>query len=159
MAQSYLNFKQNLNESDQKLLEIGQLVDPYIKDFMFNEVGNTISTNFKDDQHNDISVRFHKFKKESSGYEVEFTINNKSAEAFKTDTKHFFKIISTVTHAINKFIEVYNPTQLFIEGMDKPSKEGQKNIIWLQYIKVNLDATDYVIGNHKNGFMIQKNTK
>lgn len=159
MAQSYLNYKQNLNEQEQKLLEIGQLVQPYEKDFTFNEIGNMIRTDFRDDQFNDISVRFHRFKPGSTGFEVEFTINNRSVEAFKTDTKHFFKIISTVVQAINVFISRYNPTQLFIEGEDKPDKVGQKNKLWLQYAKVNLNADDYVMGNYKNGFMIQTNKK
>ena len=159
MAQSYLNYKQNLNEQEQKLLEIGQLVQPYEKDFTFNEIGNMIRTDFRDDQFNDISVRFHRFKPGSTGFEVEFTINNRSVEAFKTDTKHFFKIISTVVQAINVFISRYNPTQLFIEGEDKPDKVGQKNKLWLQYAKVNLNAGDYVMGNYKNGFMIQTNKK
>jgi hypothetical protein len=159
MARSYLNYKQNLNEQEQKLHEIGQLVKPYKKDFTFNEIGNMIRTDFRDDQFNDISVRFHRFKPGSNGFEVEFTINNRSVEAFKTDTKHFFKIISTVVQAINVFISEYNPTQLFIEGEDKPDKVGQKDKLWLQYAKVNLNADDYVVGNYKNGFMIQTNKK
>lgn len=156
MARSYQNFKQNLNEHEQKLLEIGQLVQPYEKDFLFSEKGNMIYTDFRDDQKNDIGIRFYRFKEGSTGFEVEFMINRQSGEAFKTDTKHFFKIISTVVQAINEFIEKYNPTQLFIEGLDKEDKLGQKNNIWLQYAKVNLKADDYTIGNHKNGFMIQK---
>jgi hypothetical protein len=159
MARSYQNYIQNLNESEQKLQEIGQRVQPYEKDFAFSEVGNTISTKFRDDQQNDVNVMFHRFKEGSTGYEVEFTINNQSVEAFKTDLKHFFKIISTVIQVINEFIKKYQPSQLFIEGEDKPDKLGQKNNIWMQYIKVNLKADDYVIGNHKNGFMIQNNKK
>jgi hypothetical protein len=134
MARSYLNYKQNLNESEQKLLEIGQRVQPYEKDFLFSEKGNMVYTDFKDEQQNDISVRFHRFKEGSNGYEVEFTINNQSVEAFKTDLNHFFKIISTVVQVINEFIEKYQPTQLFIEATNKPGKEGQKDKI-LQYIK------------------------
>lgn len=159
MARSYQNYKQNLNEQEQKLLEIGQLVQPYEKDFLFSEKGNMVYTDFRDDQRNDISVRFHRFKEGSTGYEVEFTVNNRSVEAFKTDLKHFFKIISTVIQVINEFIESYQPTQLFIEGEDKPDKEGQKDKLWLQYVKVNLNADKYVIGNYKNGFMIQKTQK
>jgi hypothetical protein len=157
MARSYQNYKQNLNEQEQRLFEIGQLVQPYEKDFLFIEKGIDILTEFKDDQKNNIKVIFHRFKEGSNGFKIEFTINGFSGEAFKTDTKHFFKIISTVIQAINEFIEKYQPTQLFIEGLDKEYKEGQKNKIWLQYIKVNLNADDYVIGNHKNGFMIQNN--
>jgi hypothetical protein len=157
MARSYLNYKQNINEHEQKLLEIGQRVQPYEKDFLFSEKGIDILTNFKDDQQNNIDIMFHRFKEGSTGYEVEFTINNRSVEAFKTDLKHFFKIISTVVQAINEFIEKYQPTQLFIEGEDKPDKLGQKNNIWIQYIKVNLKADEYVVGNYKNGFMIQNN--
>lgn len=157
MARSYQNYKQNLNEQEQRLFEIGQLVQPYEKDFLFIEKGIDILIEFKDDQKNNIKVIFHRFKEGSNGFEIEFTINGFSGEAFKTDTKHFFKIISTVIQAINEFIEKYQPTQLFIEGLDKEYKEGQKNKIWLQYIKVNLNADDYVIGNHKNGFMIQNN--
>jgi hypothetical protein len=159
MARTYINYIQNLNESEQKLVEIGQRVRPYDTDFWFNEKGNTIYTDFRDEQKNEISVRFHRFKEGSTGFEVEFTVNNRSVEAFKTDTKHFFKIIFTVIQVINEFIEKYNPTQLFIEGEDKEDKQGQKNAIWLQYIKVNLKVDDYVIGNHKNGFMIQNNKK
>lgn len=157
MARSYLNYKQNLNEEEQKLLEIGQLVQPYEKDFWFSEKGNMIYTEFKDDQKNIIDVRFHKFKEGSTGFEVEFTVNGHSGEAFKTDTKHFFKIISTVVQAINEFIEKYQPTQLYIDAFNKPNKEGQKNNIWIQYAKVNLKADGYVIGNQGNGFGIQKN--
>jgi hypothetical protein len=118
-----------------------------------------VYTDFRDEQKNEISVRFHRFKEGSNGFEVEFTVNNRSVEAFKTDTKHFFKIISTVVQVINEFIEKYKPTQLFIEGEDKEDKQGQKSTIWLQYIKVNLKADNYVVGNHKNGFMIQNNNK
>jgi hypothetical protein len=159
MARTYQNFKQNLNESEQKLYEIGQRVQPYDTDFLFGEKGNMVYTDFRDEQKNEISVRFHRFKEGSNGFEVEFTVNNRSVEAFKTDTKHFFKIISTVVQVINEFIEKYKPTQLFIEGEDKEDKQGQKNSIWLQYIKVNLKADEYVVGNHKNGFMIQNNNK
>jgi hypothetical protein len=55
MARSYLNYKQNLNEQEQKLYEIGQLVQPYEKDFWFSEKENMIYTDFRDDQRNDIS--------------------------------------------------------------------------------------------------------
>jgi len=159
MARSYQNFKQNLNEHEQKLLEIGQLVQPYEKDFLFNEKGNMVYADFKDDQRNNISVRFHRFKEGSNSFEVEFAINGFSGEAFKTDTKHFFRIISTVIQVINKFIEKYQPTQLFIEGSDKPGKEGQKDKIWIQYAKINIKADDYTLGTYPKGFGLQKNIK
>lgn len=159
MARSYLNYKQNLNENEQKLLEIGQLVQPYEKDFLFSEKGNMVYTDFRDEQQNDISVKFHRFKEGSDSFELEFAINNHSVEAFKTDLKHFFKIISTVIQVINEFIEKYQPTQLFIETLNKPGKEGQKDKIWLQYVKVNLKADQYVIGNQGDGFSIQNNKK
>jgi hypothetical protein len=159
MAQSYSNYKQNLNEHEQKLLEIGQLVQPYETDFYFSEKGNMVYTDFKDDQRNNISVRFHKFKEDSNSFEVEFAVNGFSGEAFKTETKHFFKIISTVVQAINEFIEKYQPTQLFIEGADKIGKEGQKDKIWVQYAKVNLDADGYVLGTYPKGFGLQKINK
>lgn len=156
MARSHQLYKQNLSETESKLQEIGQRVQPYDSNFSFTEIGNMIRSDFRDDQRNDISVRFHRFKEGSNGFEVEFTINNRSVEAFKTDMKHFFKIISTVIQVINEFIEEYNPTQLFIDGEDKPGKEEQKDKLWLQYSKVNLKADDYMIGNYKGGFMIQK---
>lgn len=159
MARSYNNYKQNLNEYESKLLEIGQTVQPYEKDFMFSEKGNMIYTDFKDDQKNNISVRFHRFEKGSNSFEVEFTINGFSGEAFKADIKHFFKIISTVVQVINEFIEKFQPTQLFIEGSDKPGKEGQKDKIWVQYAKVNINANDYTLGTHPKGFGLQKNIK
>lgn len=37
MARSYQNYKQNLNEQEQRLFEIEQRVQPYEKDFMFIE--------------------------------------------------------------------------------------------------------------------------
>jgi hypothetical protein len=157
MARSYQNYKQNLNESEQKLLEIGQLVQPYDKDFIFTESGNSIMTEFNDDQRNRIRVKFHRFKQGSDSFEVEFDVNGHSGEAFKTDTKHFFKIISTVVQVINEFIEKYQPTQLYIEAFEKQGKIDQKNKIWIQYAKVNLKADGYVIGNQGNGFGIQKN--
>jgi uncharacterized protein YpbB len=159
MARSYQNYKQNLNESEQKLLEIGQLVQPYDKDFIFTESGNSIMTEFNDDQRNRIRVKFHRFKEGSDSFEVEFDVNGYSGEAFKTDTKHFFKIISTVVQVINEFIEKYQPTQLYIEAFEKQGKIDQKNKIWIQYAKVNLKADGYVIGNQGNGFGIQKNNK
>ena len=157
MARSYQNYKQNLNESEQKLLEIGQLVQPYDKDFIFTESGNSIMTEFNDDQRNRIRAKFHRFKQGSDSFEVEFDVNGYSGEAFKTDTKHFFKIISTVVQVINEFIEKYQPTQLYIEAFEKQGKIDQKNKIWIQYAKVNLKADGYVIGNQGNGFGIQKN--
>ena len=157
MARSYQNYKQNLNESEQKLQEIGQLVQPYDKDFIFIESGNAIMTEFNDDQRNRIRVKFHRFKEGSDSFEVEFDINGHSGEAFKTDIKHFFKIISTVVQVINEFIEKYQPTQLYIEAFEKQGKMDQKNKIWIQYAKVNLKADGYVIGNQGNGFGIQKN--
>ena len=159
MARSYKNYKQNLNEQEQKLLEIGQLVQPYKKDFLFNETENTIMSEFNDDQKNRIRIKFHRFKEGSNSFEVEFDINGFSGEAFKTETKHFFKIISTVIQAINEFIEKFQPTQLFIEGSDKPGKEGQKDKIWMQYAKVNIKADDYTLGTYPKGFGLQKNTK
>lgn len=159
MARSYQNYKQNLNESEQKLLEIGQLVQPYDTDFTFTERGNTISTDFEDDQKNRVRVKFHKFKEESDSFEVEFDVNGHSGEAFKTDIKHFFKIISTVVQVINEFIEKYQPTQLYIEAFEKQGKIDQKNKIWIQYAKVNLKADGYVIGNQGDGFGIQNKNK
>lgn len=156
MAITYQNYKQNLNEEEQKLQEIGQLVQPYETDFWFSEKGNMIYTDFQDGQKNNISIKFHRFKEGSTGFEVEFTVNGHSGEAFKTDTKHFFKIISTVVQAINEFIEKYQPTQLYIDAFNKPDKEGQKNKIWMQYAKVNLKADGYIIGNQGSGFGIQK---
>jgi hypothetical protein len=159
MAQSYLNYKQNLNEQELKLLEIGQLVQPYETDFTFNEISSMIRTDFKDDQRNNISVRFHRFKPGSDSFEVEFVINGFSGEAFKTELKHFFKIISTVIQVINEFIEKYNPSQLYIEGFDKQDKIGQKDKIWLQYAKVNIKADDYTLGTTSKGFALQNNKK
>jgi len=159
MARSYQNYKQNLNEQEQKLLEIGQLVKPYETNFYFNEKGNMVYADFKDDQSNNISVRFHRFKEGSNSFKVEFAINGFSGEAFKTDTQHFFKIISTVVQVINEFIEKYQPIQLFIEGSDKIGKEGQKDKIWLQYAKVNIKADDYTLGTYPKGFGLQKNIK
>lgn len=164
MAQSYLNYKQNLTESEQKLLEIGQLVSPYQTSFDFDETYRTyaIDTMFRDDKGNDVEVRFHRLnflEEESNSFEVAFIVNGFSAEAFKTDTKHFFKIISTVVQAINQFIEEYQPSQLWIEGFDKPGKEGQKDAIWMQYAKVNIKADDYTLGTHPKGFGLQKNIK
>jgi hypothetical protein len=114
-------------------------------------------TEFNDDQRNRIRVKFHRFKQGSDSFEVEFDVNGHSGEAFKTDTKHFFKIISTVVQVINEFIEKYQPTQLYIEAFEKQGKIDQKNKIWIQYAKVNLKADGYVIGNQGNGFGIQKN--
>lgn len=159
MARSYLNYKQNLNESEQKLLEIGQRVQPYEKDFIFDEIGNTIRAKFNDDQQNRIMVKFHRFKEGSDSFELEFDVNGFSGESFKTDTKHFFKIISTVIQVINEFIEKYQPTQLFIEGEDKPGKQGQKDKIWIQYAKVNIKADDYTLGTYPKGFALQNNKK
>jgi hypothetical protein len=50
MAQSYSNYKQNLSESEQKLLEIGQLVPPYQSTFEFEDWGHMFITVFKDDE-------------------------------------------------------------------------------------------------------------
>jgi hypothetical protein len=159
MAQSYLNYKQNLNESEQKLLEIGQLVPPYQEAFDFEDRGHMFITIFKDNKGNTIDVRFHRFKQGSNSFEVEFVINSFSAQAFKTDTKHFFKIISTVVHAVNQFIKEHQPDQLHIEGFDKPGKEGQKDKVWLQYAKVNIQADNYTLGISPTGFGLQKNIK
>lgn len=159
MARTYQNYKQNLNESEQKLYEIGQRVSPYDTDFWFYEKGNTISTDFNDDQKNRVTVKFHRFKEGSDSFEVEFDVNGHSGEAFKTNLNHFFKIISTVVQVINEFIEKYQPTQLFIEAFEKTGKTNQKHKIWVQYAKVNLKADGYVIGNQGNGFGIQKNKK
>jgi hypothetical protein len=159
MARTYQNYKQNLNESEQKLYEIGQRVQPYEKDFAFIELGNTIMAEFNDDQKNKVRVNFHRFKEGSDSFEVEFDVNGYSGEAFKTDTKHFFKIISTVVQVINEFIKKYQPTQIFIEGEDKIGKPGQKDKIWVQYAKVNLKADDYVLGTYPKGFGLQKNNK
>ena len=159
MAQSYKSYKQNLNEDALKLLEIGQLVHPYEIDFIFKKDGFNITTNFKDDKNNDIKIIFHRFKEGSESFEIEFMVNKFSGEAFKTDTKHFFKIISTVVHSINSFIKKYNPSQLYIEGSDKFGKDGQKNNIWLQYAKVNIKADDYTLGTNPKGFSLQNNKK
>ena len=159
MAQSFLNYKQNLNESEQKLLEIGQLVPPYQKTFEFEDRGHMFITIFKDDEGNTIDVRFHRFKQGSNSFEVEFVVNGFSAQAFKTDTKHFFKIISTVVHAINQFIKEHQPDQLYVQGFDKPGKEGQKDKVWLQYAKVNIQADNYTLGISPTGFGLQKNIK
>jgi len=159
MAQSYLNYKQNLNESEQKLLEIGQLVPPYQEAFDFEDRGHIFITIFKDNKGNTIDVRFHRFKQGSNSFEVEFVINGFSSQAFKTDTKHFFKIISTVVHAVNQFIKEHQPDQLHIEGFDKPGKEGQKDKVWLQYAKVNIQADNYTLGISPTGFGLQKNIK
>lgn len=155
MARSYNNWKQNLNENEQKLQEIGQLVQPYTSTFSWKDEGNSIKTEFKDDKGNLIDVMFHRFKKGSNGFEAEFMVNKQSVEDFKTDTKHFFKIISTVIYATNNFIKKYKPSQVFVEGFDKPGKEGQKNKIWIQYFKVNVEGNGYALGNYKNGFALQ----
>jgi len=157
MARSLKNYRQNLNESEQKLQEIGQLIKPYQNKFKFEEKGNSIFTRFNDDQTNQIRVFFHRFKTGVNSFEVEFDINNQGVEAFKTTTKHFFKIISTVIAVINQFIEEYQPIQLYIEGLDKKRKVGQKNNIWLQYAKVNIKDQGYAIGLTDNGFMLQNN--
>lgn len=159
MARTYKNYIENLNEQEQIFVEIGQLVQPYTNDFIFVEKGNTIKTEFYDDQNNIINVKFHRFKQGSNSFEIEFDINGFSGEAFKTETKHFFKIISTVIQVINTFIQKFNPNQLYIEAFEKQGKLDQKNKIWLQYAKVNLKADGYVIGNQGNGFGIQKNNK
>lgn len=157
MGRSFNNYKQNLNEQEQKLQEIGQLVQPYTIMFDWSEQGNIIKTQFKDEQDNLIEILFHRFKQNSNSFEAEFMINKQSIEAFKTSTKHFFKIISTVVYATNNFIEKFEPSQIFIEGSDKLGKEGQKNKIWLQYFKVNIKGNNYSLGTiGDTGFSLQK---
>jgi len=158
MARSYSNYKQNLNEEELKLQEIGQLVQPYETNFTF-QGNDTIMTEFNDGGGNMIRVKFHRFQQGSESFEVEFDVNGFSGESFKTDTKHFFKIISTVVQVINEFLEKYEPTQIHIDGDDKLGKEGQKNNIWLQYAKVNVKADDYTLGTKPIGFSLQNNRK
>ena len=157
MARSLENYRANLNESDSLLREIGELVEPYQKKFTFIESGNTIKTEFPDGNGNKIQVYLHRFKTGSKSYETEFNVNNMSISRFKTTNTEFFKLISTVIHAINQFIVEYGPTQLYVSGDDTAGKEGQKNNIWLQYAKVNIKDSNYVIGNGPDGFMLQKN--
>ncbi len=156
MARSFKNYQLNLNESQIRLREIGQLIKPYKTSFTWLKSLSFISTSFDDEFNNEIEVLFHKFSPNSNIYEVEFMVNKNSMEAFNTDLTHFFHIISTVIHTLNDFIEKFNPSQLLVEGMDKLGKEGQKNKIWKQYVKVNLKAEEYTIGDSKDGFMIQK---
>ena len=57
---------------------------------------------------------------------------------------------------LQQFIDEYKPSQMFIEGSDKIGKEGQKNKIWLQYLKINIKDDDYVVGNYDKGIGFQK---
>jgi hypothetical protein len=156
MARTLQNYRDNLTETEFILTEIGQLVTPYKRKFTFTELGNTISTEFIDDAGNTVKVYLHRFKTGSTSYEAEFNVNGMSISKVKTTKTNFFKIISTVIHSINQFIDEYNPTQIYISGDDTIGKEGQKNNIWLQYAKVNVTDSDYVIGNGPDGFMLQK---
>lgn len=158
MAQSYLNYKQTLTEEELKLQEIGQRVTPYDTNFFFSINSSDVRTDFRDEFKNEIKVIFHRFKPNSESYEAEFTVNGNSGESFKTDLKHFFKIISTVVQVINEFIDQFQPSQLYIEAFDKQGKEGQKDRIWLQYAKVNLQADEYTLGTTSKGFALQKNS-
>lgn len=158
MARSYNNWKQNLNEQEQKLQEIGQLVQPYTSNFNWKDDRGSIKTEFKDDKGNVIEVMFHKHDKNSQSFEAEFMVNKQSVQDFKTDLKHFFKIISTVIYATNDFLKKYKPYQLFIEPYEKEGKINQKGKIWIQYFKVNVEGNGYTLGSlGDKGFALQNN--
>jgi len=158
MSQTLKNFRLNLNEDLKKLQEIGERVPPYETDFVFSNKPGIIYTSFKDDQNNTIRVQFHSTSTKTKSYEVEFDINGYSKEAFKTNMKHFFKIISTVVEIINEFIEKYKPYQLDIEPYEKTGKIDQKDKIWAAYASVNIKDKNYIMGKSPNGFSIQINT-
>lgn len=139
------------------LKEIGQLVVPYTRDFIFKQDSGFIKTNFEDDQSNEIVIMFHQhWGSKVPRYEIEFSVNGFSVQSFKTSIKHFFKIISTVIYCINLFIDKYNPESLLIDGLDKYESPGQKNKIWIEYAKMNIKDRGYKIGHIKNGFEIRK---
>ena len=158
MAQTLKSYQLNLNESQVKLREIGQLVKPYQVNFKFDKEGNTISTNFYDEKNNIIDVYFHKQDYKTPTYEVEFNVNKYSDKAFTASTSHFFKIISTVVKIIEQFIEEFHPYQLYIEPDEVLGKNNQKYNIWLQYLTVNLKNKDYILGKIPNGFKLQINS-
>jgi hypothetical protein len=157
MAQTLKTHQLNLNESQQQLKEIGQRVSPYTKNFNWEQEKDTVHVAFTDDidKTNEIDVYFHPTDLKNKVYEIEFNVNKYSGKAFKTDTSHFFKIISTVVEVIEQFIQKYKPFELKIEPDELVGKEKQKYKIWMEYLKANLKDNDYILGKTPNGFIIQ----
>jgi hypothetical protein len=155
LAQTLKTYQLNLNESQTKLKEIGQRVIPYTTNFSWVETPQQIKVEFKDHIGNTISVFFHITDAKYKIYEVEFNVNRHSRKAFKTNSSHFFKIISTVVEVVEQFIEKYSPFELQIEPDELVGKDAQKYNIWWEYLKVNIKDKGYILGKTPNGFTIQ----
>lgn len=156
MAVSLKTYKLNLNESQKKLQEIGQRLIPFQKEFEFTQGLQGIQSEFDDPQNNKIKVIFYEIK--SSCFEIDFEVNGTSfGDDVKMEVKQFFLIISTVVECVNNFIQEFDPNQLKIQGSDKTGKEGQKDKIWMEYIKVNIKDNNYIFGIESDGsFGLQK---
>ena len=140
------------------LSEIGQKVEPYLKQDMVKFTKNTYeepSFTFKDDESNKIEVRFVDAGK--GVQEAEFLVNGDSFQKFKTSTKHYFKILSTVIEVVNKYLKEYEPYMIKVDGIDKdPEHRGQKNAIYRAYAKSMIDGTNYRVADLTNGFVLSK---
>lgn len=66
-------------------------------------------------------------EKLSTIYEVEFSVNDKASQAFKSDMKTYFRVLKTVSLMVGKFIEANKPDVLIFTGSEKGSDDGSGN--------------------------------
>lgn len=155
-----LEFK-NIPSTIKILSEIGDPVPPYITkdkiDIKDDSDYGDYSFTFKDQFDNSIKVCFICTDINNQSFEVEFMVNGNSVKALDTNISHYFKILSTVIEVINKFIEIYSPNTLLIDGIGvNQEKYSQKNKIYIAYAKNLIDDGEYSIGTLPKGFALQK---
>lgn len=104
----------------------------------------------------EIQVTFAKLKPDT--YQVGYSVNDTDLQSFKTDSKYYLRIVSTVMNIIKEFLKKYNPRILEIDSIDKSDVKipGQKSRIYIAYIEKNAPSLGYRFGHDKNKLILIK---
>jgi len=113
---------------------------------------------FQDPLSNNIRVIFHSMSPEY--YELDFTFNGNSFDSPEVgySLKQYSELLNTVAAATSQFLEQIKPKGIKFEGVEafekvftKPTKLGQKNRIYDQFISQLKNDTEYSIDRQRDG--------
>jgi hypothetical protein len=133
--------KQLLRENLDNINEIGNLsyYPPYIKEGGFNIIkyGDDYEISFDEESGYDVKIDFIDLVSNKKTYVLAFSVGNNMIQKFKTTTKAYFKILSTVGEALLQFLSEYEPFLIIINGQDKEGSKGQKDFIYKNIVENN----------------------
>jgi hypothetical protein len=153
--------KQLLRET--LISEIGDLTNPYVRQgsFHFHPMGEGgFETFFKDELGEDfVHIGIYAIPKHPNQYSFGYSIDGDTIGKTKTNVRHYFRIIATVSEALMQFLGEKQPEYVDLKGSDRQSKDGQKDNIYFEFLdkkKSELASKGYEIADYFDSPALKK---